>query len=75
MPSFTTHPVCAVCPSNKLNKDNITDLELPSHRKFIESASAQVKAPALPAPALKLSSSLPPSSSINSDANAHSNLN
>ena len=38
MSSSTSRPMRAVRPSGKLNKDNIAELELPSHRKFVETA-------------------------------------
>ena len=40
MSSSTTCPARAVRPSGKLNKDNIADLELTSHRRFVETAQA-----------------------------------
>ena len=40
MSSSTTRPACAVRPSRKLNKDNIADLELLSHRRFVETTQA-----------------------------------
>ena len=58
MSSSTTCPAHAVRPSRKLNKDNIADLELPSHRRFVETAQAP--------PPSKSPSPSPPSSTINS---------
>ena len=60
MLSSTTRPACVVRPSSKLNKDNIAELELPSHRNFVKSAQAPS------APPLKSPSPEPPSSTINS---------
>jgi len=56
--SSSTRPARAVRPSSKLNKDNIAELELPSHRRFVETAQA-------PAPSSKSPSPEPPSSTIN----------
>ena len=64
MSSSTTHPVCAVCPSGKLNKDNIATLVLPSHRRFVETAQLGAPAPSSKSP----SPSPSPPSIINSDA-------
>ena len=59
MSSSTTRPARTVRPSGKLNKDNIAELELPSHRKFVETTQA-------PAPSSKSPEPEPPSSTINS---------
>ena len=59
MLSSTTHPAHVVRPSSKLNKDNIAELELPSHRNFIKSAQAP-SAPPSKSPSPEL-----PSSTIN----------
>ena len=61
MSSSTSRPMRAVRPSGKLNKDNIAELELPSHRKFVETAQA-------PALSLKLPSPELPPSTINSES-------
>ena len=58
MSSSTTRPVRTVRPSNKLNKDNIAELVLPSHRKFVETAQAPS------APSSESPSPEPPSSTI-----------
>jgi len=60
MSSSTTRPAHAVHPSSKLNRDNIAKLELPSHRKFVQSTQAP-SAPPFKSPLPKL-----PSSTINS---------
>ena len=61
MSSSTSRPTRAVRPSGKLNKDNIAELELPSHRKFVETAQA-------PALSSKLPSPEPTPSTINSES-------
>jgi hypothetical protein len=64
MSSSTTRPVRTVRPSNRLNKDNAGELELASHRKFIETAQAPAPSSKSPSPETRT-----PSSSINSAVN------
>ena len=41
----SNHPSCTVCPSQKLNQDNIGELVVASHRNFIEAAKSDPKQP------------------------------
>jgi hypothetical protein len=60
MSSSTARPTRTVRPSNKLNKDNIGELVLLSHRKFVQAAQAS------PVPPLESPSPKWPSSGSNS---------